>query len=101
MDTNSLINHSRARFDHQAARLTLKEKYLAKMIFGYRGGLFRTTPEMISFLSLYSGQTIVILDLYENPIEVDALELLTQMKERFQEQMNAWLAEIREQDQTR
>jgi hypothetical protein len=56
---------------------------------------------MISFLSLYSGQTIVILDLYENPIEVDALELLTQMKERFQEQMNAWLAEIRGQDQTR
>jgi hypothetical protein len=30
MDTDQLIRHSRARFDHVAARRLLKEKYQAK-----------------------------------------------------------------------
>lgn len=101
MDARDIIEHSRARFDHAAARRALQEKYQAKLIFGYNGGLFRATPEMISFLSLYPEQDIVIPDLYHNPIQVNAPELLSQMKSRFQEQMNAWLVESRKQDQTR
>ena len=40
MDTNQLISHSKARFDHQAAKRVLKEKYQAKMIFAYAGGMW-------------------------------------------------------------
>jgi len=93
MNTDQLVSHARARFEHVAARRLLKEKYQAKMIFGWNGGMFRATPEMITFLSLYGNERIVLQDLYENPVEVNAQELCDLMKARLQEQMNAWLIE--------
>jgi len=93
MDTEQLISHGRARFDHAAAKRLLKEKYQAKLVFGWNGGMFRATPEMITFLSLYGDQRIVVQDLYENPVEVAAQELKDIMQARLQEQMNAWLVE--------
>lgn len=96
MNTNDLITHARARFDHVAARRVLKEKYEAKMLFAWGGGLFRAGPEMITFLGLYGNERIVVKDLYENPIEVNAQELCELMKARLQEQMNAWLVEYEE-----
>lgn len=101
MDTDALIAHSRARFDHAAARRVLREKYEAKMIFGYNGGMFRATPEMITFLSLYENQTIVVQDLYGTPVKVDADEIKESMKARLQEQMNAWLQEYQEIERRR
>ena len=100
MNTDQLIAQSRARFEHAVAKQVLKEKYQAKLNFGYHGGMFRASPEMITFLNLYGDQTIVIPDLYENPITVNAQELCALMRDRFQEQMNAWLDEYK-QNQTR
>ena len=101
MDTDQLIAHSRARFEHAAARRNLKEKYQAKLTFGWNGGMFKATPEMITFLSLYDDKRIVILDLYETPVEVNAKELCELMKPRLQEQMNAWLVEHKELSKNR
>ncbi len=101
MDTNNLLTHARARFEHSAARRTLKEKYQGKLTFGWNGGMFKATPEMITFLSLYSDERIVVLDLYETPIEVNAKELCDLMTARWQEQMNAWLVEFEEQTKNR
>jgi hypothetical protein len=96
MNTDDLIAHARTRFDHVAARRVLKEKYEAKMLFGWNGGMFRASPEMITFLSLYGDKRVVVQDLYENPVEVNAQELCDLMKSRLQEQMNAWLVEFNE-----
>lgn len=96
MDTEEIITHARARFDHAAAKRLLKEKYQAKLTFGWNGGMFRATPEMITFLSLYGDERIVVQDLYENPVEVNAQELGDIMRSRLQEQMNAWLVEYTE-----
>jgi hypothetical protein len=93
MNTDSIIAHARARFDHAAARRTLKEKYQARLNFAWNGGMFCATPEMITFLNLYGDQEIVVQDLYENPVKVNAKELCDLMKSRWQEQMNAWLIE--------
>jgi len=90
---SELIKKIKSRFDHEAARKVLKEKYQARMVFGWNGGMFRASPEMISFLSLYDDQRIVIQDLYENPVEVNAQELCRLMQSRLQEQMTAWLIE--------
>ena len=89
----NIVANIRARFDHEAQKKILREKYQGKMLFGFNGGMFRATPEMISFLSLYGDQRIVIQDLYENPVEINALELCEVMKSRLQEHMNAWLVE--------
>jgi hypothetical protein len=93
MDTNDLIKQARSRFDHAAARRVLKEKYEARMIFAHAGGMFKSTPEMITFLSLYSNEEIVLLDLYDTPVKVNADYLKDEMQKRWYEQMNAWLVE--------
>jgi hypothetical protein len=94
MDTNDVINHSRAKFDHAAARRVLKEKYQAKMMFGYRGGMFSAGPVLLTLLQTIPVEDeVVILDLYENPIKIDPMELQHVAFQRWQEQMNAWLIE--------
>ncbi len=97
MNTDELIAHSRARFDHAAARRLLKEKYQAKMTFAYCGGMWRAGPELNAMILTCGrmGQT-VLLDLYENPVLIDTKELMTLSQERWNEQMNAWHIEYEE-----
>lgn len=94
MDAESLVALSRARFEHETNRRLLREKYEARMLFAYNGGMWRAGPEMITLLSLYGEEEIVIPDLYENPVRVQAGSLCSAMKQRWQEQMNAWLVEF-------
>lgn len=101
MDTNQLIAQARSRFDHAAARKILKEKYQAKLIFAHAGGMFKSTPEMITFLTLYQDQEIVLLDLYDTPVKVKADHLCSEMQKRWYEQMNAWLVEYDELNKNR
>lgn len=101
MDTDQLVAHSRARFDHAVARKILKEKYQAKMLFAYRGGMFSAGPELQTTLLSCPGTEAVILDLYETPVRVDTKELYAQSQQRWQEQMNAWLLEHEEQSKKR
>jgi hypothetical protein len=104
MDTDQLIAHSRARFEHEAARRTLREKYQAKLTFAYRGGMFDAGPELINTLTAcleHGQQGLIILDLYETPVMVDQQELLNLARQRWQEQMNAWLAEYEQLNKNR
>lgn len=94
MTTESIIATARARFDHESARKILKEKYQAKMIFAYLGGMWRAGPELLSTLNCcVMDKDVVLLDLYENPVKVNTKELWNLAAERWQEQMNAWLVE--------
>jgi hypothetical protein len=102
MNTDELISHSRGRFDHAAAKRTLKEKYLAKMIFAHAGGMWRAGPELNNMIFTCGRMgEIVLMDLYENPVKVDSKELMALSQERWQEQMNAWQVEHAELMKTR
>ena len=81
------------RFDHEASNQALKEKYQAKMIFAHQGGMFRAGPELIAVLSTMQQDTMVLVDLYDTPVEVVRQELLDSATQRWQEQLNAWMAE--------
>jgi hypothetical protein len=102
MNTDELISHSRARFDHHQARIVLKEKYQAKMTFAYGGGMWRAGPELQStiFTCGKIGEAI-LLDLYETPVKIDTTELMALSQQRWQEQMNAWLVEYEELNKNR
>lgn len=93
MDTDQLIAHARARFDHAAARKVMQERYQAKMLFAHAGGMWRAGPELLSLLSCCVEAEVVVLDLYHTPVKVNAQELLDLARERWQEQMNCWLIE--------
>lgn len=101
MNTNDLVAHGRARFEHESARRTLKEKYQAKLTFAYNGGMWKAGPELQNTILCCPSAEPVLLDLYENPVKVDAKELMTMSQQRWQEQMNAWLAEYEELNKNR
>jgi len=96
MNTENIVAHARARFDHATAKLVLKEKYEAKMLFAYNGGMFRAGPELQSTVLTCPNAEAVILDLYGNPVKINTRELLAISQARWQEQMNAWLVEYTE-----
>jgi hypothetical protein len=100
MNTDELVAYSRSRFEHAVARRTLREKYQAKFVFAYAGGMWQAGPELLTTLKCCSG-TVVILDLYENPVQVNTEEFYEQVLQRWQEQLNAWLVEYEELNQNR
>jgi hypothetical protein len=101
MDTDQLIAHSRARFEHESARRTLREKYQAKLTFAYRGGMFSADPKLITILNCCPGDDAVVVDLYKNPVRVDPIELKKLAEQRWQEQMNSWLVEYEQLNRNR
>ena len=102
MDTDNLVQQAQARFHHEVAKRVLREKYQAKMIFAYNGGLFRAGPELIALLQACPVEDpIVIADLYDNPIKINPNELQYLALDRWQEQMNAWRVEFEQISSTR
>jgi hypothetical protein len=102
MNPDELISHGRSRFEHVANKRLLKEKYQAKFIFAYAGGMWRAGPELNNMIFTCGriGE-IVLPDLYENPVKVDSKELMSLSQERWNEQMNAWLVEYEELNKNR
>ena len=102
MNTDELIAHGRSRFEHAAARRTLKEKYQAKLTFAHAGGMWLAGPELLATLKCcVMDKEVVLLDLYENPVKINTKELWNQVAERWQEQMNAWLVDYEELNKNR
>ena len=101
MNTDELVAHGRSRFEHAAARRTLKEKYQAKLTFAYRGGMWSAGPELQNTLLTCPETEAVLLDLYETPVKVATRELMTMSQQRWQEQMNVWLVEYEELNRNR
>ena len=93
MDTEQLIAHGRARFEHAAARRLLREKYQAILTFAHAGGMWRAGPELLTVLAVCVDEDAVLMDLYENPVRITVKELQGLAQQRWQEQMTAWLIE--------
>ena len=101
MNTEQLISHGRARFEHASARKVLAEKYQAKMTFAHAGGMWSAGPELLNTLMCCPGTESVILDQYQNPVKIVTTELFNLAQQRWQEQMTAWLIEYEELSQKR
>ena len=102
MNTEQLIAHGRARFDHVAAKRILSEKYQAKLVFAHNGGMWCAGSELLTLLQAIPVEDdVVLLDLYKNPIKINPTELRHLALGRWQEQMNAWLIEYEELNKQR
>lgn len=99
--TEKLIAHARARFDHAQQKKILAEKYEAKMLFANAGGLWKAGPSLLTTLSVCQDSTAVILDEYNNPVEVNVSELKYLAYQRWQEMLNLWKAELEEMSKQR
>jgi hypothetical protein len=101
MNTENIVTQARTRFDHEAAKRVLKEKYQAKLTFAHNGGLWLAGPELLATLAACTAPDAVILDLYNTPVRVQTREFRDQVRSHWQEQMNAWLVEFEEQTKNR
>jgi len=94
MDTKSIIAEVKAKFDHNSSKDYLKDKYNAKLLLAEQGGLWKVSPEFISVLSNYPHNKIILVDTYENPIQVDRDVLLTAATDRYESVMTEYLQEF-------
>lgn len=96
MDTKSLIADAKARFSHNSAKAYLKEKYESKLIIAEQGGLWRADQQTISFLSSMDDNFVVLIDTFNNPVQVNRDKLLALLKETYNQVMLEWHKEWKE-----
>jgi len=90
MDIENLSELATLKFKHATFRKNLKERIEAQLSVAHNGGLFKATPELISFLSCWDNDEIYLEDSYLNPIKCERTVLLIKLKEAYQFAMNAW-----------
>jgi hypothetical protein len=96
MDTKTLISEAKARFNHNSAKAQLKDKFEGKFIIAEQGGLWKATPELISFLNSMDDNFIVLIDNFNNPVQVNRDQLLSVLKDTYQTVMLEWYKEWKE-----
>lgn len=93
MDTIELIKQAKARFEYDAAKQYLKDKYKAKLTVASQGGLWKITPELILFLDNIDSTDLILLDEYENPVKVDRSKLFHTLRDTYNTVMEQWHTE--------
>jgi hypothetical protein len=102
MDTKTLLAESKARFNHNSAKSYLNEKYSSKLLVAEQGGLWRADVQTISFLnSMNDDNFIVLMDTFNNPVQVNREELLTVLKKIYSTVMLDWHKEWKELESKR
>lgn len=100
MDINNLLSETKARFEHNLAKSYLKEKYQNSLIFADQGGLWKSSPELLSLLETNNTETLILIDTYENPVKVNRDSLLQKASAIYlnatEEYYNEWI-ELRKQ----
>lgn len=93
MDTKTLINEAKARFNHNSTKAYLKDKYDSKLIVAEQGGLWKANLETINFLNSSSKEKVVLIDTFSNPVRVDRKELLDILQNTYESVMDEWYSE--------
>jgi hypothetical protein len=101
MDTKTLINEAKARFNHNSAKQQLKDKYQSKLIIADQGGLWEADTQLISFLNSMTTEKIVLTDKFNNLVEVNRMELLEKLSELYNTVMSEWYKESKELESKR
>jgi hypothetical protein len=102
MDTKTLIAEAKARFAHNSAKAYLKDKYDSKLIVADQGGLWRADQQTISFLNSMSNDNyIVVIDTFDNPVQVNREKLLETLTTTYNTVMIEWHKEWSELEKKR
>jgi hypothetical protein len=103
MDISELKQIADAAFDHIVYRKQLRERIQSGLIFTHNNGMFKATPELISFVSVWtSARPLFLEDIHSNPIHIADKEFFLQKCcDCYQEQMNAWHIEFEQSKKIR
>ena len=94
MSVDKIVTTTKSRFDERARKKRIREIHLQKLIVTHNSGLFKITPELFSFLSIFDDDIIILEDSLGNPVSCDRKKLLEDSKKRYNEVMNLWHIEF-------
>lgn len=100
-EVNELVKTAKLRFKHNESKIYLKEKYKGRLVIPFNGGMFTATIELLSFLATAKTDLVVILDNYDNPIEVVPNELYDALSMTYNSVMRDWNEEVKELNKLR
>lgn len=105
MDVKKLVEQVETRIDFNKSRAILREKIQADLHFGFNGGMFKATPELLAFANYgltFPDHKFVVEDTNGNPILVeDVNAFITVITERLSSVMNRWYVEYEKLKKTR
>lgn len=101
MDVKTLLEESKARFNQNSLKEYLREKYTSKMLVAEFGGLWRADIQTISFLSSITDKKTILIDTFNNPVEVECKPLLKKLKEVYKDVMDQYYKELKESENKR
>jgi len=90
MDTKQLITEAKARFNHNAAKAYLKDKYESKLSVASQGGLWKADSLTITLLAALTSPAVVVIDTFGNPVMVYREKLLNTLTETYETVMADW-----------
>lgn len=98
MDTVTLLAEAKARFNHNSAKVYLKEKYESKLIVAEQEGLWKADHATINFLyNIHKVQKeVVLMDTFNNPVKVNALDLFNKLIQVYNDVMEEYHNEWQE-----
>ena len=101
MNPEQLKELADTQFERAAYTKTLRESVYARLTIAHNGGLFAVNPSLLAFLATMPDDSIVIEDVYNNPIRVNRTQLLDQARNQYTEVMNEWQADIEKANRIR
>lgn len=101
MDTKTLISEAKARFNHNSAKAQLKDKYDSKLIVAEQNGLWKADAQTIALLTTFDTDTVVLMDTFNNPVEVNRKQLLETLRNIYAIVMQEWHDEWKELESKR
>jgi len=101
MDVKILLEEAKARFNQNSLKDYLREKYSSKLLVAEYGGLWRADVQTISFLSSITDKKTVLIDTFNNPVEVECKPLLKKLKEVYKTTMDEYYKEFKELENKR
>jgi hypothetical protein len=101
MDTQTLLADMKARFAHNSAKHYLKEKYSSKLIIAEQNGLWKADLQTINFLKNTKTTKVILIDLYDNLVEVDTKELHAILLKTYTDVMQQWYDESKKLEKNR
>ena len=101
MDTQTLLSEAKARFAHNSAKHYLQEKFSNKLLIAEQGGLWKADAQTIGFLNSFTSDTLVALDVYNNPLKIQRKELVDKLTTLYDTVMNQWYEEYKELENKR
>lgn len=90
---NETLSQIKKATDYQLNKKILREKVKSDLHVTHAGGLFLITPALLTFLTSFDVEYLVVEDVYENPVKVNRQEFLNVAKERYLSITDSWFNE--------